>query len=154
MFVSLKMLLVQIVFYVISCIPFGIWAVYVVVTAKMTKSSEKQAIEGLVSTIMYLLINSTFADRYKQIEKYLHLNILRRVTWGNCKWIFNLFFWNCYNFFIPDYFFPKSGIQVEWLILYLPVQELSKFDLQVRMFHLFSNCPKKFFSITPQGAIG
>jgi hypothetical protein len=76
MFVSLKMLLVQIAFYVIGCIPFGIWAAYVVVTAKIIKSYERQAIEGLVNTIMYLLINSTFADRYERIEKYLYLSII------------------------------------------------------------------------------
>jgi len=73
--------------------------------------------------------------------------------WDNCKWIFNLFFSNCYNFFITDYFFPKSGIQVEPLINYLPVQELSKFELQMRMFHLFSIALRNVFPLPHKGQL-
>jgi hypothetical protein len=45
-------------------------------------------------------------------------------------------------------------MQVESLFFYLPVQELSKFQLQVRMFQLFSNRSKKYFSINPQESNG
>ncbi len=61
------MLLFQIAFTVVICIPFGIWSVYTLITETVSKNLERKIVERLVNTILYLLINFTFADRYSFI---------------------------------------------------------------------------------------
>ncbi len=61
------MLLFQIAFTVVICIPFGIWSVYTLITETVSKNLERNVVERLVNTILYLLVNFIFADRYSFI---------------------------------------------------------------------------------------
>ncbi|CAF1076682.1 unnamed protein product [Adineta ricciae] len=58
------LLIIQTTFYVVICIPFGIWTLYASFTTNVRKDSNKIAIERLIQTIMYIIINSTFANSF------------------------------------------------------------------------------------------